>query len=719
MDKDLRLSVIFSAFDRMTGPIRGMGAASAKLTAGIRDTQKELRQLGKSQEAIKGFRDLKEQLVKTRAEMVKAGDHARKLGREIATTDQPTIKMRREFEAAKRASEQLRQKFEQQNTALGKSRSALAEAGIKTSDLARHQSELGRRTADASRRLGEQKAQLEKVAAAAAKAQRMRDLGGKLAIAGGTGSISAAPILAIGRASFMAASDVMEMGSAFEVTFGKASQHVDRWAAITGERLQRSRHRLKETAMAYQSILKQQMPAGQATALSLKLTEMTRDLASFKNLSDQVAQEKIFSGLIGEAEPLRAVGVLLSDNAVKAKALALGFSAVKGQFSEGAKVQARAALIMEQLRDANGDIVRTSESAANKLKATNDKWFDFKVKIGTDLLPKLTPLIDGVGRLLDMFGNLPPGMQTFLLWAALAAVVIGPLLIGIGALVASFGAVAAIGGIVAGVFGAISIPVLLFVAILAGLAIAIYVFWDQLKAAFWAAVAWMQAAWQNIVAGVQWLIQKLAGFIAWQMGWWQSLGAAIGAGVAWVAAKWEGLKQTFWNGVDAVKAAVSDLPGKLTAIGKQMMDGLLGAIDPMALGGKLVRMAENGITAFKNFLGIKSPSRVFMAMGGYLTEGLAVGIDRGGGRPLRAMGRMAAGVAGAGAIALAAPAMAGSRQPAAGAAARSAPVAQAGPITIHIHQQPGEDSQALAERVAAVLDRRQRFAHARSYAEDV
>src|SRR3546814_12993333 len=86
------------------------------------------------------------------------------------------------------------------------------------------------------------------------------------------------------------------------------------------------------------------------------MTLLTQDLASFKNLSNDVAQQKIFSGLIGEAEPLRSVGVLLSAQATEAKAAAMGLEQVNGQYTEGAKVQARAALIMEQLKDAHGDV---------------------------------------------------------------------------------------------------------------------------------------------------------------------------------------------------------------------------------------------------------------------------------------------------------------------------------------------------------------------------
>jgi hypothetical protein len=73
------------------------------------------------------------------------------------------------------------------------------------------------------------------------------------------------------------------------------------------------------------------------------------------------------------------------------------------------------------------------------------------------------------------------------------------------------------------------------------------------------------------------------------------------------------------------------------------------------------------------------------------------------------MGQMARR-AGAGALSLAGPSLAPSAMPGFArtgpqGAARAAP---AGPITIHIHQQPGEDAEALARRVMQLIDREKR-----------
>src|SRR3546814_1677475 len=118
--------------------------------------------------------------------------------------------------------------------------------------------------------------------------------------------------------SFKAASDAAEMESAFDVSFGNSAASVRKWAEETGNALGRSTQEMMSMSASFQDILKKQMDPGAATELSKNMTLLTQDLASFKNLSNDVAQQKIFSGLIGEAEPLRSVGVLLSAQATEA-----------------------------------------------------------------------------------------------------------------------------------------------------------------------------------------------------------------------------------------------------------------------------------------------------------------------------------------------------------------------------------------------------------------
>lgn len=170
---------------------------------------------------------------------------------------------------------------------------------------------------------------------------------------------------------------------------------------------------------------------------------------------------------------------------------------------------------------------------------------------------------------------------------------------------------------------------------------------------------------------------------------------AIGVAAYLVYTHWDKICGAFKAGVAWVKGAIGGLPDWMRNIGSMMMQGLLLAINPMALGKKLIDMAKYGIQQFKAYLGIKSPSRVFMALGGHVASGLERGIDGNRHGPARAAGRMAAGVLASGALALASPAAAGAR-------ARSGPAdppPSGNSYHFHIQQLPGEDAEALAEKV--------------------
>lgn len=172
-----------------------------------------------------------------------------------------------------------------------------------------------------------------------------------------------------------------------------------------------------------------------------------------------------------------------------------------------------------------------------------------------------------------------------------------------------------------------------------------------------------------------------------------------------VYANWDKIKAAFGGGIAWVKGLLNGLPGWMESIGVAMMQGLLAAINPLALGAKLIQMAKNGIASFKKYLGIQSPSRVFMAIGAHTAEGLARGIDRGGRRAVGSMSRLAAGVSAAGALALTPVAT-----PAATSRAEVAGPAGAGmTVNIYVSQQPGQDARQLALEIRRELEQLDRI----------
>lgn len=151
-----------------------------------------------------------------------------------------------------------------------------------------------------------------------------------------------------------------------------------------------------------------------------------------------------------------------------------------------------------------------------------------------------------------------------------------------------------------------------------------------------------------------------------------------------------------------------------TGLGAQLMDGLVGGIMGRigAVREAIGKAADSAIGWFREKLGIKSPSRVFMAAGHHLGEGAAIGISRSAALVQRASAGLTA------AALVPGMAMAGARidaRPPLGAGASSAPtMVQGDTITIHVSAAPGQDPQSLARAIAAELDRRASAKQARA-----
>jgi hypothetical protein len=193
--------------------------------------------------------------------------------------------------------------------------------------------------------------------------------------------------------------------------------------------------------------------------------------------------------------------------------------------------------------------------------------------------------------------------------------------------------------------------------------------------------------------------------------------AAVAAGIIALTAAGVYL-YTHWDGiVGKLKALWGSLPGWLRTIGVAMMDGLLDALVPGRLIARIASLGMAAVNTFKRVLGIHSPSRVFAQLGGFMTEGLARGIDGGGRSAVRSIQRVATGVSTA-AVAAIMPvspvaARSGGAPP---PPARSAPAPA--PVILHYHAAPGEDHRTSARKMMEEIARIRASERRSSYEDD-
>ena len=234
-------------------------------------------------------------------------------------------------------------------------------------------------------------------------------VGAGVGIAGGMALVTTATTVAtdaIGGA-IRAASDLNEQGSKVNVVFGSSAGAVQKFAATAASSMGVStRAALQATGTFGNMLTAMGLGAPRAAEMSTRMVALAGDLASFNNIPVADALEKIRAGLAGETEPLRALGVNLSDVTLRQKALDMGLTVGAGVLDASTRAQAAYALILEQTKTAQGDYARTADSLANSQRTLQAKMEDLSAKVGAVLVPALADAAGTAVFLVDAFNDL-------------------------------------------------------------------------------------------------------------------------------------------------------------------------------------------------------------------------------------------------------------------------------------------------------------------------
>jgi hypothetical protein len=201
-----------------------------------------------------------------------------------------------------------------------------------------------------------------------------------------------AAMIAMGKASVQAASGLNEQLTATRTLFREAADEVIAFGESAAAIGLSERAALQAANGFGDLFVKLGYTHDAAAVFSEDLVRIAADFASFKDLDPEDVLLKLKSGLAGEAEPMRALGVFLNEAQVKAEGAALGLGDLNGKLSEGEKVTARYSLIMKGMGDAYGDVSRTADDYANTQRRAAAETENLKASIGQQLLPVLTDL---------------------------------------------------------------------------------------------------------------------------------------------------------------------------------------------------------------------------------------------------------------------------------------------------------------------------------------
>lgn len=349
------------------------------------------------------------------------------------------------------------------------------------------------------------------------------------------------------------ASDLAEVQNVVDVTFGSATEAINSWSKECLAAYGMNEVSAKRYAGTIGAMLKSSGLAGDAIVdMSKDMVGLAGDMASFYNLDLETAFEKIRSGISGETEPLKQLGINMSVANLEAYALSQGITTAYNEMSQAEQVMLRYNYLMSTTADAQGDFARTQDSYANQTRLLSESWLEFTGVMAEQLLPVLTTIVSWLNNIVtfltenaDMVSAVLVGLATTVGILAVAWVVHAA---------AQWLAVAANQALIVSL---LSNPILWIALIIGVLVAAMY--------------RWIQS-----IGGVKnaWEICKLALIVGWN-----AVKLAFFTGVYWVIDLIDKLKLCWQKAGVAIANFMGDMKVSVLTILQNMINGAIDIIN--------------------------------------------------------------------------------------------------------------------------------------------
>jgi hypothetical protein len=217
-----------------------------------------------------------------------------------------------------------------------------------------------------------------------------------------------AGLLLIAKQGLDLASDLTEVQNVVDVTFGKGATQINEWSKQALQAYGLSELSAKQYSSTLGALMKSSgVSSENLIGMSENLAALSGDFASFYNLDPAEAFEKIKSGISGETEPLKALGINMSVANMEAFALAHGIKTSWDKMSQGDQVMLRYNYLLEKSADAQGDFARTQGTYANQQRLFKESFKQVSSTIMTAALPAFTSLFKKGNELISAFANSP------------------------------------------------------------------------------------------------------------------------------------------------------------------------------------------------------------------------------------------------------------------------------------------------------------------------
>ena len=208
-------------------------------------------------------------------------------------------------------------------------------------------------------------------------------------------------IATVSKNAITMASDLQEVQNVVDTTFGESAKAVNEFAKSATDSFGLSELQAKKFSGAMGAMLKSTgISSDKLPEMSTKLVGLAGDFASFYNLPHDEAWEKIRSGIAGETEPLKQLGVNMSVASLEAFAMSQGINKAWKDMSPSEQAMLRYNYLLSVTKDAQGDFAKTQQSFANQIRLLKTNFEQTSASIATQFLPSINNMASALNKAL-------------------------------------------------------------------------------------------------------------------------------------------------------------------------------------------------------------------------------------------------------------------------------------------------------------------------------
>lgn len=201
-------------------------------------------------------------------------------------------------------------------------------------------------------------------------------------------------LIRFGKQAIDTASDIEEVQNVVDTAFGSMRSSMEEFAQSSVKTYGMSKLTAKEMGSTFMSMAKNMVSSTKtATEMSLALTGLAGDWASFYNVTQSESATALNSIFTGETENIKRYGYILTEANLQNFAYEQGIKKKISAMTQEEKVLLRYNYIMQKSAMVQGDFAKTSDSWANQTRVLSEQWKELLGILGGGLINVFAPTV--------------------------------------------------------------------------------------------------------------------------------------------------------------------------------------------------------------------------------------------------------------------------------------------------------------------------------------